>query len=308
MPGYENHAGFNISGSKLQVVEVNYENNQFRLVNVNETAFSQPINFDSISETNFSALLQSAFDTLQNKKRLNSKLVSFTLPFELFYTMQIPYDTSLLYQDLLEEFKWELSVLYPFISVNDLVIQYSEIDKSPFNDTNMALVFAIQRNYLKILDSFCKKNHLNLKFVDNLHIAAERSLSISNSIYYKGLTLSVYLDKKFISLFFVYNSKPLLYKVIPLNDYSEISDHLVRETSGSSTIKIERSQIEAAFISGLEIPNNLIPTLKKILGLDFILFNPFDKIRPIPELYESKLYLEKYNSFSSAAGIAFRIA
>jgi hypothetical protein len=51
-----------------------------------------------------------------------------------------------------------------------------------------------------------------------------------------------------------------------------------------------------------------VPTLKKVLGLDFILFNPFDKIRPIPDLYESKLYLEKYNSFASAAGIAFRIA
>jgi len=43
------------------------------------------------------------------------------------------------------------------------------------------------------------------------------------------------------------------------------------------------------------------------LGLDFILFNPFDKIRPLPQLYENKYYLEKYNSFAPAAGIAFRI-
>ncbi|MFZ2322641.1 MAG: hypothetical protein WAV89_02980 [Ignavibacteriaceae bacterium] len=308
MPGYENHAGFNISSSKLQVVEVNYVNDQFRLVNVNEVNFDEQINFDSISENQLSALIQGAFDELQTKKRLNSKTISFTLPFELFYTMQIPYDNSLLYQDLIEEFKWEMSVLYPFISPNNLVLQYSEIEKNIFFDSNMVLVFAMQRKYLEILDNFCKRNNLKLKFVDNIHMAAERSLSISNALHYKGLTLSVYLNKKFLSLFFAYNSKPILYKVIPLNDQSEITEHLIRETSKFAILRIERTQIEAAFISGEDVSHDLLQILKKVLGLDFIHFNPFDKIRPIPELYESKLYLEKSNSFSAAAGIAFRIA
>lgn len=93
-----------------------------------------------------------------------------------------------------------------------------------------------------------------------------------------------------------------------MNDASEITDHLIKETSRSPILNIDKSQIEAAFISGDEISGAVVQTLKKALGLDFILFNPFDKIRPIPELYENKLYLEKYNSFSSAAGIAFRIA
>ena len=39
------------------------------------------------------------------------------------------YDTTLLYQDLLDEFKWELSVIYPFISTKNLVLQYFEIEK-----------------------------------------------------------------------------------------------------------------------------------------------------------------------------------
>ena len=308
MPGYENHAGFNISNSKLQVVEVNYINDQFRLVNANEAPFDDQISFDSLNKSKFSAQLQGAFNKLQNLKKLNSKTVSFTLPFELFYTMQIPYDTSLLNQDLMEEFKWEMSVLYPYVVSQDLVLQFIEIEKSQFIQKDMALVFGIDRTFLKLLDEFCAKNNLKLNFVDNLHISSERSLSISNAIKYKGLILSVYLTKKFLSLFFTFNGKPLFFKTIPLNDFSEISDHLIRETSNPSILKIDKSQIDSVFISGENVSHNLAATLKKILGFEFILFNPFDKIRPIPELYESKLYLEKYNSFSSAAGIAFRIA
>lgn len=308
MAGFENHIGFNLSGTKLQTVELNYVNDQFRLVNVDEAYFNDPINFETDKETKISALLQGAFDELLIKKNFNSNSASFTLPFELFHTMQIPYDTTLLYQDLIDEFKWEFSVNYPFISTKNLVLQYFEIERGPFNETNSALVFAVQRRYLQMLDAFCKKNNLKLKFVDNLHIAAERSLSVSNAIVYKGLTLSVYFNNKFLSLFFAFNGRPLYFKVIPLNDASEITDHLIKETSTSSILHIERSQIEAAFISGDEISPAVVHTLKKSLGLDFIAFNPFDKIRPMPDLYESKLYLEKFNSFSSAAGIAFRIA
>ena len=308
MPEFDNHIGFNISSSKLQVVEVNYLADQFKLVNVDEAYFNDPINFESDKETKILALMQGAFDELLIKKNINSTSASFTLPFEIFHLMQMPYDTTLLYQDLLDEFKWELSVMYPFISTKNLVLQYFEIDKGSFNETSSALVFALQRRYLQMLDSFCKKNNLKLKFVDNLHIAAERSLSVSNAIVYKGLTLSVYFNNKFLSLFFAFNGKPLYFKAIPLNDASEITDHLIKETSHSSILNIERSQIEAAFISGDEISVAVVQTLKKVLGLDFIPFNPFDRIRPVPDLYESKLYLEKYNSFSSAAGIAFRIA
>jgi Tfp pilus assembly PilM family ATPase len=308
MPGFENHIGFNISSSKLQVVEVNFSGDQYKLVNVDETYFNDQIDFENDKETKISALLQGAFDELLIKKNFKSSSASFTLPFELFHTMQMPYDTTLLYQDLLDEFKWELSVLYPFISTKNLVLQYFEIEKGPFNETSSALVFAIQRRFLQMLDSFCKKNNLKLKFIDNLHIAAERSLSVSNAIVYKGLTLSVYFNNKFLSLFYAFNGKPLYFKVIPLNDAGEITNYLLKETSHSSILNVKREQIEAAFISGDEITGAIVQTLKKTLGLDFTLFNPFDKIRPVSDLYESKLYLEKYNSFASAAGIAFRIA
>ena len=64
MAGFENHIGFNISSSKLQVVEVNYVGDQFKLVNVDETYFNDQIDFENDRETKISALLQGAFDEL----------------------------------------------------------------------------------------------------------------------------------------------------------------------------------------------------------------------------------------------------
>ncbi|MBS4036337.1 MAG: hypothetical protein KGZ85_17885 [Ignavibacterium sp.] len=308
MTGFENHAGFNISSSKLQVVEINHEGEQFKLVNLDEAYFNDPINLETDKDTKISALLQGAFDELLIKKPLKATSISFTLPFELFHIMQVPYDNTLLYQDMIEQFKWELSVLYPYLSTKNLVIQYIEIDKNAFNIMPSSIVFGIQRKYLQMLSGFCQQNNLKLKFIDNLHIAAERALSVGNALVYKGLTLSIYFNNKFLSMLYAFNGKPIYFKVIPLNDASEIMEHLLRETKPSPSLKVERSQIEAAFICGDEISGSVVQTLNKTLGLNFILFNPFDKIKPSPSLYDSKLYLEKFNSFSSAAGIAFRLA
>lgn len=308
MTGFENHAGFNISSSKLQVVEINHEGEQFKLVNLDEAYFNDPINLETDKDTKISALLQGAYDELLIKKSLKATSISFTLPFELFHIMQVPYDNTLLYQDMIEQFKWELSVLYPYLSTKNLVIQYIEIEKNAFNLMPSSIVFGIQRKYLQMLSGFCQQNNLKLKFIDNLHIAAERALSVGNALVYKGLTLSIYFNNKFLSILYAFNGKPIYFKVIPLNDASEIMEHLLRETKPSPSLKVERSQIEAAFICGDEISGSVVQTLNKTLGLNFILFNPFDKIKPSPSLYDSKLYLEKFNSFSSAAGIAFRLA
>ena len=308
MTGFENHAGFNISSSKLQVVEINHEGEQFKLVNLDEAYFNDPINLETDKDTKISALLQGAYDELLIKKPLKATSISFTLPFELFHVMQVPYDNTLLYQDMIEQFKWELSVLYPYLSTKNLVIQYIEIEKNAFNIMPSSIVFGIQRKYLQMLSGFCQQNNLKLKFIDNIHIAAERALSVGNALVYKGLTLSIYFNNKFLSILYAFNGKPIYFKVIPLNDASEIMEHLLRETKPSPSLKVERSQIEAAFICGDEISGSVVQTLNKTLGLNFILFNPFDKIKPSPSLYDSKLYLEKFNSFSSAAGIAFRLA
>ena len=225
MTGFENHAGFTITDSKLQVVEVIYNDSQFILENVDEAYFNEQINFERDKETKISALLQGAFDEIQIKKLLKSTSVSFTLPFDLFYIMQIPFDNTLLHQDLIEEFRWELSLLYPFLNLRDLVIQFLEIDKSEYSNVNTALILATQRKYLKMLNEICINNKFKLKFVDNVHIASEKSLSINNNFNDKNLTLSVYFNSKNLSVLFALHGKLIYYKLIPINSVREISDH-----------------------------------------------------------------------------------
>jgi hypothetical protein len=308
MPGIENHAGFTISSTKLQVVEIIYKDGKFILETVDEAYFSEPLFLGNDKETKISALLQGAFNELLIKKPLKSSTVSFTLPFELFNIIQIPYDNTLLYQDLIEEFRWELSVLYPYSVIKDFVIQYIDVEKNNIINYNSAIVIGIERKFLKIINNFCRDNNLHLKFVDNVHLASERALSLSNPLNGRGIVLSVYFTTKNLSILYTYGSKPIYFNVIPLSDAGEIPALLLSETSGRNTFDMKRDLIEKAFITGDEISDTVIKTLRNTLEIDFTKFNPFEKIKPNPELFDNKYYSEKYYSFSPATGVAIRIA
>ncbi len=308
MNSLENRAGFNISSSKLQVVEINYKSGQFQLENVDEAYFNETLNFEHDKETKIMSVLQGAFDELLIRKSLNSNLTSFTLPLELFHIMQIPFDNTLLNQDLLEEFRWEYSIVYPFLSTNDLAIQYIEIDKNNLTEAGTALVIAIQRKYLQIIHNFCEHNRLKVRFIDNVHIAGDRALFVNNLQIDKGLVLSVYFNDNILSVIFSYDSKPVYFKTIPLNDAGEIVSLLQNEINANNYIRINRNFIENAFITGENISSSFVKSLSVALGINFRQYNPFEKIKPDASLYQNKFYSTRFNSFASAAGIALRLA
>ena len=308
MTGFENHAGFTISESKLQVVEISNHQNQFFLDNVDEAYFNEPLNFEKDKETRISALLQSAFNELIIRKQFKTKSVSFTLPFELFSFAQFPYDNTLLHQDLIEEFRWELSVLYPYVSTKNLVLQYVEIDKNKIIPHNTTIVVGLQRKYLQILDNFCKQNNLKLKFVDNAHFAAERALAVSGVASAAGLSMSVHLCNKHLSILFSLNGKPISFSIRLLNDASEIPENIVQALTPRDNFNINKNLLSTAYITGDNLTNSVIQTLSDTLDIDFIQFNPFEKIKPGQNLGENKFYTENFNSFAPAAGIAYRVA
>lgn len=299
--------GFTITNSKMQIVEIGYKDEQYFLENIDEVYFDEVINFEKCKDTKISALLQSAFNELIMRKPLSYSTVSFTLPFELFYVMQAPYENSLLHQDLISEFRWEYSVLYPFVNTKDLVIQYFEVEKNSIVHNNSVIAVSIARKYLQIISNFCSENNLKLKFIDNLHLASDRALSLSNTLAAKGLTLSLYISNKTISIIFLLFGRPVYFKVISHKDASELPATLVNEISNNESISLNKSSINAAFITGEEITTSLAATLSSLLDIEFTCFNPFENITPNPKLFENQFYSEKYNSFSSAAGIAFRI-
>ena len=308
MNSFENHAGFNISSSRLQVVEINFKSDQFQLENVDEAYFNERLDLEFDKETKINSLLQSAYNEILIRKPIKSNFVSFTLPLELFHIMQVPFDNTLLNQDLIEEFRWEYSILYPYLPSNDLVIQYMEIDKNKINDAGTAIVIALPRRFLQIIHNFCTQNKLKIRFIDNAHIASDRALFVSNVLIDKGLVLSVYFNDNNLSVIFSYDSKPVYFKIIPLLDAGQITTVLLDEINNNQFIKVNKNFIENAFIAGVDISVSLAKSLSEAIGLNFKFFNPFEKITPETNLIQNKCHIEKYNSFSPAMGIALRLA
>jgi len=308
MQGFENHLGFTVSSSKLQIVEIIQNEDQFVLENVDEVFFNELLNLESDKETRISALLQGALDEIIIKRPLRSNNASFSLPFELFRIAQIPYDNTLLHQDLVEEFRWELSLMFPDINPGDMVIQYLEVDKNKVIEINTAIVIALSRKFIQIIKNFCDRNRLKLKFIDNIHLASERALSVMNPVYEKGLALSMFLSGRNISLIFSLHGKPIYFKVLSLNDATDIIKFVTDELNSNQYPNIRRDLLESAFICGEELSSSMINTLREKLDLPFIQFNPFAKIKPNPRLFENHYFSEKFNSFSPAAGIALRLA
>ncbi len=308
MTGFENHAGFTLTSSRLQVVEIVQKEDQFVLENVDETFLNETLNLELDKETKISALLQGAFDEILVRNPLKSSTASFSLPSELFNVVQLPYDNTLLHQDLIEEFRWELSLIYPGINPADQVIQYIEIEKNRLIDQNTSIIISLSRKYVQLIKEFCERNRLKLKFIDNVHLASERALTATNPLSEKGLTLSVFLARKHLSVIFSYQGKPVYFKVHYLNNAGEIVKHITSELESASRPNISRQMLESAYISGEELSGSMIDTLREKLDIPFINFNPFAKIKPNPRLFENKYFSEKFNSFSSAAGLALRLA
>jgi Tfp pilus assembly PilM family ATPase len=308
MTGFENHAGFSISSTKLQVVEIVQRDDQFVLENVDEAFLNEPINLATDKETKISALLQGAFDEIFVRNPLKSSTASFSLPLEIFKVIQLPYDNTLLHQDLIEEFRWELSLIYPDISPSEQVIQYLEIDKNRMIDKNTSIVISLSRKHIQMVKNFCDKNKLRLKFIDNIHLASERALSATNPISEKGLVLSVFLAGQYLSVLFSYQGKPFYFKMYYLHDASDIIKFISAELDSNQYPSINRKILESSFISGEELSTSMIETLRDKLDIPFIHFNPFAKIKPNPRLFENRYFSEKFNSFSPAAGIALRLA
>ena len=308
MNSFENHAGFNISSSRLQVVEINFKSDQFHLENVDEAYFNEPLNLAHDKETKINILLQSAYNELLIRNPIKCNFASFTLPLDLFHIMQVPYDNTLLNQDLIEEFRWEYSILYPYLPINDFVIQYIETDKNKINDAGTAIVIALPRKYLQIIHNFCAHNNLKIRFIDNAHIASDRALFVNNILIDKGLILSVYFSDNNLSVIFSYDSKPVYLKTILLDDAGKITSVLLDEINNNQYIKINKNFIENAFIAGEDLSVSLVKSLSDAIGLNFKFFNPFEKIKPETKLHQNKYYIEKYNSFSPAAGIVLRLA
>jgi len=307
MAGLFVHAGLHLSSTKLQLVEIFSAPDEVRLENLNEALFTEPVKFKLDNENKVLTQLQTAFDQMRQQKPIRSTTISFSLPLDLFYITQLPYDNTLLHRDILEEFKWEFSILYPFIAPEEMSLQYLEVERNMVFTKNTAIVYGIERKYLKIFQRFCEQNNLKLGYVDNAHLASERALALSDSFIKQGLRLSVFIAKESLSNILTLDGKIIAQKVYALKSQTDIRQFIEQDITPSKTRNIMKGLVQAGYITGDDLTESYIDSLGNKIGISFIEFNPFDKITPLKKIKESTLFTNKFNSFSAAAGITYRI-
>jgi Tfp pilus assembly PilM family ATPase len=295
--------GFTFTSVKLQVTAISAMQNQFSISMIDEIYLNEELDFAADKETKIISLLQAAFEELSLKNSITSNSVSFSLPQELFITAQLPVEQSLLHSDLTEEFRWQLSIMYPYLNWNDYVVRYFETDIKRAGQSELALVFAMNRKYLKIINDFCSKNNLKLKFIDHCHLASNNILMI-NSSEKQNDQLSIYISQKILSVLISNEGKPVFYEDIPLISFHEICSLIAEKLNDLSNKQFDFTE---AFLFGDSISNSTVKVLSDSTGIKFSLVNPFTQFKVKINLMTNKYYIETNHLFSPSAGIAARI-
>ena len=303
---FQNHAGFNLFGSKLQLVEVNYKTKNFCLENIDEEYFSEFLDL-SIKETKFISVLQNAFDEIILRKPLNTNYVSFSLPHEFFRIAEIPYDATLIGEDLIDHLKWEISLLYPDYEARDYIVQYIDTKSGDNGTAKQAIVIAAIKKYLKIIHKFCVRNNLILKFIDNSHIASNSVIWLDNPASNNDYYVNIMLGRLNLSVILLKDNLPVYFKIKHLQSAADVIPKLLYEMGNLKDKKITLNSVKKVYISGDHISDNIIHRLEKALNISLIKYNPFNYIEANPALHENEFYTDKFNSFTSAAGIALRL-
>ena len=304
MDGTKRCAGFNVTSSKLQFVEIEKISDKLLVTNLGQTFITPSINFDENGDSVFAEKLQTAFDEITIKNPLKNSAVSFTLPPEIFLTIQLPYDNNLTQAELTEEFRWELSQLFPFISSDELAIKFYELEKGILPGNFNALVVALNKKYLMLLKNFCINNDLSPKLVDNASVTANSFLNNNFQVKDSG-TVNIYNSKNTITLFINILSKPVYVKVFrkTSDDFSNI---VLNALSEEKIKKLISNSLKYGFFSGDDINNDVLSQFKQSIGLDFVKFNPFQNIELKTDLENLGISAEQYNTFTAATGIAAR--
>jgi Tfp pilus assembly PilM family ATPase len=304
MSEFQRCVGINLTASKLQFVEIEKESDHLRVDNLGQTFISPPIIYDVQDETLIQQQLQAAFDELRIRNPISSNIASFTLPPELFITIQLPYEANLTHKEIREEFNWEISQLFPFISVEELAIKFYELDGSFLPGRNNALVVALNKNFLLLIKNFCLKNNLTPKLVDNASITANSFINSYLQNGKKSATINIFNSKNSITLFINISSKPAFVKVFQKQD--DYINKLIGEISRDDFREVVNNSFKSAILSGEGLDGELLAEIGRGTELVFEKFNPFEVVKFKPELRKDEITSDQFSSFTSAIGIASR--
>ena len=302
---FNNHAGVNLTDSKLQLVEICYKDGSFFLENVEQAVHFESLTPD-LNEDKIISILNESFTKIIKKKQLSSKSISFALPNNFFKIFEIPYDESLVKKDLNEHFRWEISVLFPQCDKDNFYIQHVEVDKSTIRTEKKAIIFAIDKNLITAINKFCIQNSLELKYIDNVHLASNAFLYLDKPQTANEISLSIYIDSKYSSLSAIDGVFPFYFKVLN-PEAANMFDELTSAVDKLNEFNLSLGDFKKILLYGQDVTGEFENKLKNFFGLPLHKVNPFERLKAVESLSNNPLYKFKNNSFTAATGIAIRI-
>ena len=302
-----NRLGINLSENKLQLVELNFAGSEYLVSALEEVFFDEPLNFESDKETKLILTIQSAFNEILISGGISTTEVSFSLPLNCFTFFQVPYDNTLLQNDLVDQFRWEFSILFPYKNESEYQFQFYEMEKSIFVHEPKAIVLAMKKKLIDLLYTFCDRNNLILSTVDCNHFAFDKSLQLLDQNIKQGFVGSIYLDDPLISIELLFEQKPIFMKVFPLKNKAEFVEQIKSIFADEIPIDLTQYKIDKCYFGGDEITTSFISQIEEQLHIPCYSVNPFISLNTSKDFQNEKYFHEKAHSFAAAAGIAFRL-
>lgn len=292
-----NHAGLNISNSKLQLVEVKFDNKQTFLENVEEVYFQEEVSKSS-KETNFVDVLQTALNEISFKININSKKLSFSLSSDFFRFFEFPFDPTLKKNDFDDHLNWEFSKIFPHLDVSEYFLRHIK------TASNRIFGLGLKRSLPKALHKFCLRNNFHLNKIDYSHLA-------SNNLIHKltgnDKTATLSIEQSSISLI-ARNNETVEYAVIRhYNSSSQIISIVSDILSHANSRGIDLTNFKPVYLTGSAVQKEIIENLKSSVNIEITSFNPFDHLSLTPNLKEKELVISNYYGFIAPTGIALRI-
>lgn len=302
----QTHTGLSITGEKLKLVELTYEKNGILIENIDEEYFEEYLSFFN-KETKFNSILQKAFDELLLRKPLRNNIVSFALPYDIFKFVELPFDNSLIKSDLLDQFKWELSVLYPNDISQEYLLQYVEVNDDNFNSNETAFVIAAMKKQIKTIHKFCVRNNLKLKYIDYAHFSVNNLIKASNTAGGEGQNVSLFIGSDYFSFHIIKMNSPIFLYLNKIVNAGDVIPQLNVVIEKLNRFNFDITSANNFYISGESISDELVHQINNSFNVNFVKLNPFAEFAVDPTLVNSKFLTKEYNSFADAAGISLRM-
>lgn len=294
---FNNHAGLNITNSKLQLVEVKLDNKQLNLENVDEVFFQEVL--DNFSKgTKFLDVLQTAFNEILLNVNLISRRLSFTLSIDFFKFFEFPYDSALQKSDLDDHFYWEFSKLFPHLNSSDYLLRSLRLSSGHI------FGLGLYRNLPRSLHKFCTRNNFLLNKVDYAHSA---SSNLIHKLSGENRAASLSIEDSGVSLILKNNDAVDYTMVKRYNSASQVSSALSDINNHAQSRNIDLSDYETIFVNGNAVTEEIIKLSEDVFQSKVQKFNPFENFNIPFDLKEHELITSKYYSFAAPTSIALRI-